>query len=276
VELVAPWFYFGPRPARRVAGGLTVLFQLLLIVSGNLSFLNWLTMAVAVACFDDGFLQSFVPRAWIARLARRVDGAEESRPRALAVYALAALVAFLSLNPVLNMLSPGQVMNTSFDPLDLVNTYGAFGSIGRERFEIVLEGTSAASPDLDAKWQEYEFPCKPGDPRRRPCWISPYHYRLDWQMWFAAMPGAGTEPWLVHFVAKLLEADPGSRGLLARDPFGERPPRFVRARYYRYRFTARGEVSGAWWSRELVGDYLPALSRDDPRLVEFLSAQGWR
>ena len=255
---------------------LTVLFQVLLIVSGNLSFLNWLTIAVAVACFDDGFLQRLVPRAWTSALARRVAGAQETKPRAMTSYALAAVVAFLSLNPVLNMLSPGQVMNTSFDPFDLVNTYGAFGSIGRERFEIVLEGTRASDADATAAWQEYEFVCKPGDPRRRPCWISPYHHRLDWQMWFAAMPGAGTEPWLVHFVAKLLEADPGSRGLLARDPFGDRPPRFVRARYYRYRFTKPGDASGAWWSRELVGEYLPALSRDDPRLVEFLADQGWR
>jgi Lipase maturation factor len=276
VELVAPWFYFGPRHARRVAGLLTVLFQVLLIVSGNLSFLNWQTIAVAVACLDDGFLQRLVPRAWTAALARRVAGAQQTKPRAMTVYALAAGVAFLSLNPVLNMLSPGQVMNTSFDPFDLVNTYGAFGSIGRERFEIVLEGTSASEADATATWREYEFVCKPGDPRRRPCWISPYHHRLDWQMWFAAMPGAGTEPWLVHFVAKLLEGDPAARGLLARDPFGDSPPRFVRARYYRYRLTARGDPSGAWWSRELVGEYLPALSRDDPRLVGFLSAQGWR
>ena len=276
VELVAPWFYFGPRRARLVAGVLTVVFQALLIVSGNLSFLNWLTIAVAVACFDDGLLQRLVPHGLRDRLARRVAGVEERKPRALITYALALVIAFLSLNPVLNMLSPGQVMNTSFDPFDLVNTYGAFGSIGRERFEIVLEGTSAARPDESAEWREYEFVCKPGDPRRRPCWISPYHHRLDWQMWFAAMPGAGTEPFLVHLVAKLLEGDPGARGLLARDPFGETPPRFVRARYYRYRFTKPGDASGAWWSRELAGEYLPALSRDDPRLDEYLRAQRLR
>ena len=276
VELVAPWFYFGPRQLRRAAGALTVLFQALLILSGNLSFLNWLTIAVAVACFDDGLLKRLLPRSWTTAIAERVAGVEPTRPRTLAVYALAAVVAFLSLNPVLNMLSPGQLMNTSFDPLDLVNTYGAFGSIGRERYEIVLEGTRDATPDAAARWQEYEFVCKPGDPLRRPCWISPYHHRLDWQMWFAAMPGAGSEPWLVHFVAKLLEADRGARGLIARDPFGDEPPRFVRARYYRYRFTKPGDAGSAWWSRTLVGEYLPALSRDDPRLVEFLSEQGWR
>ncbi len=275
VELVAPFFYFGPRPARLVAGALTVLFQVLLIVSGNLSFLNWLTLTVAVACFDDRSLARLVPR----HVAREHLGGpcrprkNPSRARSPS-YALAVVVALLSLNPVANMLSPGQVMNTSFDPFDLVNTYGAFGTIGRERFEIVLEGTDAPTPDPDAQWREYEFECKPGDPRRRPCWISPYHYRVDWQMWFAAMPGAGTEPWLVHLVARLLEGDAASRRLLAPGPFSDHPPRFVRARVYRYRFTARGEGDGAWWVRTLVSEYLPALSRDDPRLVDYLRGEG--
>jgi hypothetical protein len=161
--------------------------------------------------------------------------------------------------PALNMLSPGQVMNTSYDPFDLVNSYGAFGSVGRERYEIVLEGTADPDPAA-ARWTEYEFKCKPGDPRRRPCWISPYHYRLDWQMWFAAMPGAATPRWLLALVSKLLEGDPQTRALLAPGAFQERPPRWIRARYYRYQFTGWGET--AWWRRTLVDEYLTPLSGD--------------
>jgi hypothetical protein len=262
VELVAPFFVFGPRRARHLAGGLVVLFQVLLILSGNLSFLNWLTIAIAVACFDDGLLGRLLPAGVRTRLRARVAGAEESKARGVAGYALAAVVGLLSVNPVLNMLSPGQLMNTSFDPFGLVNTYGAFGSVGRERYEIVLEGTDSASPKSDGDWRAYEFPCKPGDPERRPCWISPYHHRLDWQMWFAAMPGAGVERWLVRLVAKLLEGDPAVRGLLAPGAFEDHPPRLIRARYYRYAFTRPGEGTG-WWRRTLVGDYLPPLSRDD-------------
>jgi hypothetical protein len=200
----------------------------------------------------------------------------ETKPRGLACYALLAVVAVLSLNPVGNMLSPGQMMNTSFDPFDLVNTYGAFGSIGRERFEVVLEGTDGDPGDPGARWLEYELKCKPGDPARRPCWISPYHYRLDWQMWFLAMPGAPTDAWFVHLVAKLLEGDRAARGLLAPGPFEERPPRGIRARYYRYQMTTLGEATSDYWKRTLVGEYLPPLRRDDPRLQAFLRQQGWR
>ena len=110
-------------------------------------------------------------------------------------------------------------MNTSFDPLDLVNTYGAFGSVGRERDEIVLEGTDDPVPGDDADWRAYEFKCKPGDPMRRPCVVSPYHYRLDWLMWFAAMSRPEAYPWTLHLVWKLLHADPGALGLLAGNPF---------------------------------------------------------
>jgi len=35
-----------------------------------------------------------------------------------------------------------------------------------------------------SEWREYEFKVKPGSVKRRPRFISPYHYRLDWLMWF--------------------------------------------------------------------------------------------
>jgi Lipase maturation factor len=266
VELAAPFFVFGPRRPRLVAGALVVLFQVLLILSGNLSFLNWLTIAVAVACFDDGVFSRLLPSSPRSRLERHVAGAAETKARRFATYALAAVVALLSLNPLGNMLSPGQVMNTSFDPFELVNTYGAFGSVGRERYEIVIEGTDDDPADAAARWVEYDFKCKPGRPERRPCWISPYHYRLDWQMWFQDMPGAPVEPWLVRLVGKLLQGDPAARALLAPGPFEDHPPRALRARYYRYEFTRGGEHPRAWWKRTLVSEYLPPLARDDPRL----------
>ena len=192
-----------------------------------------------------------------------------------AALALALVVFCLSVNPVGNMLSPGQAMNASFDPFGLVNTYGAFGSVGRERYEVILQGTSAASPDETAEWLEYDLPCKPGDVRRRPCLITPYHYRLDWQIWFAAFGSYQDEPWLVHFIDKLLRGDPGAQRLLANNPFPGAPPRYIRAELYRYAFTKIGDGSGAWWRRERVGEYLPPLSAEDPALLRFLEAHGW-
>jgi hypothetical protein len=273
VELVVPWFVFAPRRLRHWAGAFLVLFQVILILSGNLSFLNWLTLVITISCFDDGFFIRILPGHLAA--AARAPGSPETKARGIALYALAAVIAVLSLNPVANMVSPAQVMNTSFDPFDLVNTYGAFGTIGRERDQVVLEGTDAAVPDGNARWTEYLFKCQPVDVYRRPCVISPYHSRLDWQMWFASMSSFDREPWLVHLVYELLQGDRGALGLLAADgPFRDHPPRFIRARLYRYEFTRIGEPTKAWWRRTLVGEYAPPLSRDDPALLDYLARAG--
>ena len=272
VELVVPFMLLGPRRLRHVGGVLTVLFQLILIASGNLSFLNWLTLVVAFACFDDSLWARLLPRRLVERATALATVRAPSRIHTGAVVVLAVVVAALSVSPIVNMLSSRQAMNTSFDPLHLVNSYGAFGSIERERNEIVIEGTLAERPDQHARWLAYELPCKPGDVMRRPCLITPYHYRLDWQMWFAAMSQAPDEPWLIHLAYELLRAEPDVLALFARDPFAGKPPRYVRMELYRYRFTTWGEQG--WWKRERVGSYLPPVSRNNPELRRYLEAYG--
>ena len=275
-ELGAPWFAFVPlRSVARAAGLVMLLFQWTLILSGNLSFLNWLTIVPILACFDDGFLRRLLPRRLVARAEQAAASARPSKLHERASYVLVALVSLLSIGPVQNLLSKHQHMNTSFDQLALVNTYGAFGSVGRERDEIVFEGTDAPELHPETRWREYEFPCKPGDVLRRPCWIAPYQPRLDWQIWFAAMSTPERYPWVFHLVWKLLHADPGALSLLANDPFPDEPPRFVRARLYRYEFAPPDDPSGAWWQRELLGEWLPPLSSADTRLRRILTAYGW-
>jgi hypothetical protein len=275
-ELVAPLFAFGPRPARLAAGAVMAAFQLVLIASGNLSFLNWLTLVPILACFDDSLWRRVLPRALVARAEAAAAHAEPSRAGNAAVAALCVAVALLSIEPLANMASPGQVMNTSFDPLRLVNTYGAFGSVGRVRDEIVLEGTLDDPDDPAARWRAYELPCKPGDPMRPPCWSGIYQRRLDWQIWFAAMGSPETEPWTLHLVWKLLHADRGVARLLAVNPFPEQPPRAIRADLYRYELLPYDDPSGAWWRRRRLSSWLPPLTANDPRLTAFLDAYGWR
>ena len=281
-ELAAPWLLVFGRQATRAAGLVFVAFQISLIMSGNLSFLNWLTIVPALACLDDAVLGRVMPRAfarWAADAeaeAGRCCATEPSRrwrARALTVVLLGGLLAWLSIPVVQNLMSGHQMMNTSFGSLDLVNTYGAFGSVGRERREIVFEGTADAAPGAQARWREYRFKCAPCDPARAPCVITPYHYRLDWQIWFAAMGSPNEYPWTLRFVWKLLHDDEGTLSLLDGNPFPDGPPRFVRARLYVYHFAPFG--SGRYWDRKLVGDWIPPLSADDPRLTDFLRAYGW-
>jgi hypothetical protein len=74
----------------------------------------------------------------------------------------------------------------------------------------------------------------------------------------------------------VLEGDASTLALLKSNPFPATPPRYVRALYYRYRFTTPAEhkQSGEWWQRELVGTYFPPVSRDDPALRRPLQQVG--
>ena len=274
-EIVAPWFAFGPRRLRHVAGGILLSFQIILILSGNLSFLNWLTIVPILACFDDSLLRRLLPGPLVRRAEQAGAVSRPSVVQPVVVGALALLVAYLSIDPVINLFSEHQAMNTSFGRLELVNTYGAFGSVGRERAQIVFEGTDDETITEGTRWKEYQYKCQPADPHRRPCIVSPYHYRLDWQIWFAAMSSPARYPWTLHFVWKLLHDDPGALSLLDGNPFPDHPPRYVRAQLYRYEFAPLGDPSGDWWKRTLIRPWLPPLSADDPRLVRFLTAYGW-
>src|SRR5262249_48971150 len=151
-----------------------------LILSGNFSWLNFLTLTLAISAFNDPILERVLPIAAPSLPAPPVWW------QALSV-AVALLVAVLGFWPGRNMLSRRPLLNFRFNPLHLVNAYGAFGSGTRDRYEVVVEGTEQEVPGSDANWREYEFKAKPGDPGRRPPQIAPYHLRLDWLMWFAAM-----------------------------------------------------------------------------------------
>jgi len=152
-----------------------------------------------------------------------------------------------------------------------VNTYGAFGSVTKERYEIVIEGTDDPFISDQTHWQEYEFKAKPGNPMRKPPQVAPYHLRLDWLVWFLpfrvtvtnrGIQFSGYEIWFVKLMRRLLENDSATLRLFKHNPFGETPPRFVRALFYLYRYTNPREKkqTGAWWTRRLVDIYLPPLS----------------
>jgi membrane protein implicated in regulation of membrane protease activity len=258
-QLVLPFSLFLPQPISSVGAALMIATQLYLVVSGNYAWLNWVTIVVLFAGISDGVLASLGiaapaplpdPPAWFT----------------VAVVGLAVLVIVLSYRPVRNLLSPNQAMNASFDPFRLVNTYGAFGSVTRTRYEVIVEGTSSEAPS-EGDWVEYEFKGKPGDPRRRPPQLAPYHLRLDWLMWFIPISPMYGEGWFGPLLQRLLENDPATLALLRTNPFADAPPRHVRARLFEYRFTTWHErrETGAWWHREPAGELVGPVRLPDRR-----------
>ncbi len=245
-QLVVPFLLFTPQPVAGAAAALIVVTQLWLVLSGNFAWLNWITIVLALSAVD-GSLIAEAPALPAAPLWYEI-----------VVIAVTVLVLVLSYRPARNLLSRRQQMNRSYDSLHLVNAYGAFGTVGRIRHEVVIEGTEETVLHEGTVWREYGFRGKPGDVRAMPRQFAPYHLRLDWMMWFAALSPAYAGPWFGTFMERLLEGDRDTLKLLRHNPFPDAPPAYVRARVYHYRYTTWRELraTGAWWHRSHVREFL--------------------
>lgn len=173
--------------------------------------------------------------------------------------------AWLILSAFKPLSRPPSVVANLFERLEafrVVNGYGLFRVMTKDRGEIILEGSADG-----IQWLPYEFKWKPGDVKRAPGWCAPHQPRLDWQMWFAALGTARENPWFIGLILRLLQGSPEVNGLLASNAFPDKPPRYIRAIFYRYRFTTLDELrqTGAWWKREELREYLPSVSLEQFR-----------
>jgi predicted DCC family thiol-disulfide oxidoreductase YuxK len=289
IELGAPWLIFAPRRIRFFGGAAIAFLQILILVTGNYTFFNWLTLALCLLLLDDFVLAGFVPGRFLnsksyARGAPVSDpacvagtgpgagpdaGAPNRRcgwPRFITI-PLAVGVAMLYLFQISLTLGarsawfyPVAVADAWLEPFRTFNGYGLFAVMTTERREIIVEGSNDG-----VTWLPYEFKYKPGAVNRRPAFVAPHQPRLDWQMWFAALGDYRQNPWFVNFCLRLLQGSPEVLALLEKNPFPDHPPRYLRAEVYDYRFTSLSErrATGAWWKRERIGEYLPPVSLSD-------------
>jgi predicted DCC family thiol-disulfide oxidoreductase YuxK len=261
VEIIVPFFIWAPRRPRLIAAGLMIFLQLAIAITGNYCFFNLLTIALCLLLIDD----VSIGRKYVTVRDRRYT----YRLRRYA--AIGVIIVTLPINAWLiftafkpRSRSP-RALATVYEQLEafrIVNGYGLFRVMTKDRGEIVLEGSADG-----VEWLPYEFKWKPGDVKRAPGWCAPHQPRLDWQMWFAALESPQQNPWLVGLIVRLLQGSHEVTGLLAHDPFPDKPPRYIRGTFYRYRFTTTSELrqTGAWWKRQELREYLPAISMDQLR-----------
>lgn len=251
-QLIVPFALFAPQPVASGAALVVIVTQLWLVASGNFAWLNWITIVLAFGAVSDSAAAVLVP------IPEHQFGPTPTW-FVVVVIGFAAAVAALSYWPARNLISKRQRMNASYNRYHLVNSYGAFGTVGRTRDEVVLEGTSESDLNEHTVWKEYEFKGKPGDVHRRPRQFAPYHLRLDWLMWFAAISPAYAQGWLRMLLTRLLENDRATLKLLRSNPFPDEPPRYVRATLYRYEFSTWSELrrEHVWWHRISLGVYVP-------------------
>jgi len=276
VEIIVPFFIWAPRRPRLIAAGLMIFLQIVIAVTGNYCFFNLLTIALCLLLIDDSVAASLCRGVLLHRVPdtatqrRGYNCALPLQDRLCSYAAIAVVIVTLPINawlifsavkPHVEWPRPLIAIYGRLEPFRIVNGYGLFRVMTKERGEIVIEGSADG---ID--WLPYEFKWKPGDVMRAPGWCAPHQPRLDWQMWFAALGSYRENPWFGRLIVRLEWSRDVSR-LLAKNPFSHEPPRYIRAMFYRYRFTTLRERSetGAWWKREELREYLPTVSLDQVR-----------
>jgi predicted DCC family thiol-disulfide oxidoreductase YuxK len=260
VELILPFCILCPRRLRFFAACGILLLQSCILITGNYNWFNLQCMLLCLLLFDDAAVQKILPRRLIRRPAVHADYVTPRKTTSIIVAVLAILIVFCSLvqmdmrfggNPP----SAAQAVDRIIEPLHVVSAYGLFAVMTTERDEIVIEGSNDG-----AEWSEYEFRYKPGDVWRRPPWNIPHQPRLDWQMWFAALEDPRRLRWFQRFLQAVLENKPAVLSLMAKNPFPDRPPAYVRAQFYDYTYSSSEEkAKGVWWDRRLRGSYFPVV-----------------
>lgn len=272
----------------RLGGFIQAGFMVNILLSGNFAFLNHLTIIPAMACLDDACWPGWLSQWTTAEMKGLTF--KWKNPRLLLDIYLCWLIGNLSLPVVENLLQIGgrrQQMNASFGSFRLVNTYGAFGSVGQSRYEPIISITYNGQD-----WIELDLPCKPGNVTRMPCFVAPYHLRADWNIWFIGFKPhmqmlRGRESWLFALVSKILEKksrggrpwlhllDPSSANLLEENY--ERKfmtPLYVKVDMYHYQMAAPLwellpdylEGNGVvWWKRSFEETLIPPVRRDEER-----------
>ena len=265
VEIILPIFIWAPRRLRLIAFGLLLFLQIVIALTGNYCFFNLLAIALCLLLIDDAVF-SRTRREFVSAMSRRV------LPERLSIYAAVAVIivtlplnlwlVYTSFKPEAPWPRSLLLVYERLEPLRFVNGYGLFRVMTKDRKEIVIEGSADG---ID--WLPYEFKWKPGDVMRAPGWCAPHQPRLDWQMWFAALGSPPDRLWFQNLALRLLQGKTDVARLFARNPFPADPPRYIRAVFYRYRFTSAAEhrQSSAWWKRQELGEYLPTVSLDQFR-----------
>lgn len=277
IELVLPFAVaFGRWGRLAAATGFSGL-MLLILLTGNFTYFNWLTIVLCLPLLHDRFwpggFRRFL-RLSSAPVLPVMPGRRVSAGMVLAVPGLLALV-LLNLQTVLQDFhrAPRPLLRadlcpdwldriaSGLQPFHLVSGYGLFRTMTTTRPEIVVEGSEDG-----LSWLAYDFSWKVDAIDERPRFVAPHQPRVAWQFWFAALEGrfdprSRNAGWIEALVLKLLTGEESVKPLLEHDPFPHKPPKLVRARLMRYEFTTVAErrKTGDWWKRVVIGEYLPEV-----------------
>jgi len=268
-ELIAPWLVFGTSLVRYIGAALICALQIGIIITGNYTFLNYLTIVLAVSMLDDGFFTRWLPERLCQKIVQSVEeqSGKAAGLRRKILYVLAAPMFVLAISALVTTFTRADGLVSGLmdlvSPFHLADRYGVFAVMTTTRPEIIFEGSN------DGKtWLPYELQNKPGDLDCAPPWVAPHMPRLSWRLWFSGMGPPASSPWVLPLIEKMLTNSPAVMGFFAHNPFPNQPPRYIRTLVYNYHFTddAKRSASGDWWWRDDRRSWLPPLMLRDGTL----------
>lgn len=300
MELGLVWMVFLPRRWRIVCFFIVTPWQVVVILTANYAFLNYIVLALGFLLLDDSFLTRFVPVRWRTGLpapsAAEVTSpvshgdspisilsspAEQpvARPRPLQAARVALVTVMLGWLFYAATVPMGMMFwrsiplpigpITALQPFRIANQYGLFAVMTPHRYEIEFQGS-----DDGSHWVAYPFRYKPQNPSKAPGIYAPYQPRFDWNLWFASLGSWTQYPIVPRTEVLLLRNDPDVLSLFAGNPFPDHPPRQVRAVLWQYWFTSMAEKreTGKWWRRQLLGTYAPTLEAEPDGKLALIAA----
>ncbi len=293
MELAVVWMLFLPRRLRIICFFIVTPWQIGVILTANYTFLNYLVLALGFLLLDDCNVRWMLPARLRDSLPEPVEGdetvprtgrlsilessteVEESRPPAVASESkllwaarlgittlMLTWIAYATTVEMLRLEWPDLPLPTApitaLEPLRIANQYGLFAIMTRGRYEIEFQGSNDGQ-----NWAPYLFRYKPQALDKPPGIYAPYQPRFEWNLWFASLGDWQQNEFVPLTEERLLDNDPDVLGLFRGNPFGQAPPRYVRAVLWQYWFTSKEEKqrNGNWWKRNLMGLYAPELTR---------------
>jgi Lipase maturation factor len=281
-ELGIPLMLFLPRRFRLICFCIATPFQIGIILTANLAFINHLTLILGFLLLDDQFLRGLFAKVmskFESREPRSLSLATETpgsslvtrhlSPASAALRHLSLVMSsfvltwifyvttFLLLQEFSPLLPLPVAPVIALEPFRIANQYGLFAVMTRGRFEIEFQGSRDGE-----NWVAYPFRYKPQDPARPPGWYAPYQPRFDWNLWFASLGPWRQSPIVMRTLEALLANNRTVLSLFAGNPFENNPPTHVRAVMWQYWFTDLDTKrrTGVWWTRKDMGLYAPALA----------------
>lgn len=272
LELALVFMMIGPRPLRMICFLIVTPWQIVVILTGNYAFLNYIVLALGFLLVDDAYFKRVLParcrdlRGRQEVIDRKGNAAHFRWLRAGSLTASAVLLAWVGYatsaelaNLVVPHLFPVAPVNV-LEPFRIANQYGLFAVMTRGRYEIEFQGS------IDGhSWEPYLFRNKPQALNEAPRIYAPYQPRFDWNLWFASLGDWRQNDIVPITETRLLMSDHDVEDLFRKCPFGDTPPRYVRAVLYQYWFASLEERrrTGNWWRRQFLGLYAPAIERTD-------------